>query len=154
MKDERSGTGRLRRGLVAAVAVMLLAAAGCSAGRPDDLIPDRTAPTPTATLSIPADGVTLADLGFQHGPVDALSLPQSAQIGNRVDQPTAVTLVLTAPSAEAIADYLDNALPAGGFTLGEQAETGQTRTLTFAGHGWEGTFTGSGTESALTLHPS
>lgn len=148
-------TGRLRRCLaVVAATGLLLTGAGCSASqRGGQSPPSSVRPTP-ATPSIPAGGVTLAGLGVQHGPIDALSLPRSVRIGTRVDQPTAVTLVLTAPSAGTVADYLVDALPAGGFTIEERAGTDETRTLTFAGHGWAGSFTGSGAESALTLHPS
>lgn len=148
-------TGRLWRCLaVVAATGLLLTGVGCSAGQSGGQSPPPSVrPTP-ATPSIPAGGVTLGGLGVQHGPVDALSLPQSVRIGTRVDQPTAVTLVLTAPSARAIADYLGSALPAGGFTVEEQAQTDTTWTITFAGRGWAGSFTGSGSESALTLRPT
>lgn len=156
MPEVWSPPGRLRRCLAAVTAAgLLLGGAGCSASQPGGgpSHPPTAAPS-TVSPSIPADGVTLASLGVQHGPARALSLPRSARVGTRVDQPTSVTLVLTAPSAGVIADYLGSALPAGGFTIEQQVQTDTSSTITFAGHGWEGSFTGSGVESALTLHPA
>lgn len=104
-------------------------------------------PSPTATLS----GLTLRQLGFANGPIDAFSLPSELQISTRVDQPNVVTIVLARPSPDAIEDYLRATLPGEGFSIDARATAGQA--MTFAGHGWSGGFTGTGNSSAVVLRP-
>lgn len=125
--------------------------AGCGAA-PDGPRPTggTSTPAPTASASIPADGVTLAELGFQNGPTDRVSLPRDVLFATSADQPNAVTLVIDRPSGEAVADYLRRSLPAAGFTIGSDLGT----TLTFSGFGWAGSFTGSTDGSALVLRPA
>jgi hypothetical protein len=134
--------------LVVALMIML---AGCGAA-PNGPRPSPTASgpaTPTASASIPADGVTLAELGFEHGPTDRLSLPRGLSLTTSADQPDAVTLVIGRPTAEEVAGYLRRTLPPAGFTI----DTDLGQTLTFSGFGWSGSFTGAGSSSALVLRP-
>jgi len=135
------------RPLAAGLALATLLA-GCSAPvRPE---PPSAAP-PSASVPVPAGGVSLADLGFRNGPVTAFTLPQTAVISTRVDQPNGVTVVLTSPSAPEIAGYLRRELPGTGFTVTADRESAAS--LTFTGYGWQGSFTGSGSSSAVILRP-
>ena len=104
-------------------------------------------PTPTSTLS----GLTLRQLGFANGPLNAFSLPSQLQLATRVDQPNVVTVVLSGPSPEVVESYLRATLPGEGFTIDAQATTGEA--MTFTGHGWTGGFTGTGGNSAVVLRP-
>jgi hypothetical protein len=106
----------------------------------------------SAAPSVPSDGISLRLLGFQNGPVDAFSIPRDAAVTDTVDQPNAVTVVMSSPSAAGIADYYRRALPAAGFTI--TADDPATDTLTFTGHGWTGALTGSGAATAVFLRPS
>lgn len=116
--------------------------------------PTGTAPSPTTSASPTASvsGITLRQLGFRNGPRDEFSLPSDLVLATSVDQPNVVTLVLARPSPQTVADYLRATLPANGFTIGARAEAGQA--LTFAGHGWTGAFTGTGTTTAIVLRPA
>jgi hypothetical protein len=107
--------------------------------------------TPQPSVSLPPDGVTLEALGFTNGPVAEFSLPRTAVVVSKVDQPDNVAAVLSATSAAQVADYLRRSLPAGGFVISrdDRAET----TLTFDGYGWTGSFTGTGGTSAVLLRP-
>ena len=82
--------------------VALLAVAGCSSA------PVPT-PSPSTTVSVPAeapaDGVLLSDLGFVNSP-PGFSIPRGADIEQEVDSANNVTVVLTAPAGEEVADYL------------------------------------------------
>ncbi|MFC7620634.1 hypothetical protein [Microlunatus sp. GCM10028923] len=140
----------LRAGGLLAVAVMIMLA-GCSAA-PNGTRPSGgpSTPAPTTSASIPADGVSLAELGFQNGPSDRVSLPRDVSFVTSADQPAAVTLVIDSPSGEAVATYLRRTLPAAGFTVDSDLGT----TLAFSGYGWTGNFTGSPGGSALVLRPS
>jgi hypothetical protein len=127
---------------------------GCGAAGPEpspSAISSTAKPSPTITPSIPANGVTLGELGFSNGPLDTFSIPTSAVVTDRVDQPNAVTIVMSAPRPAALADYYRRALPAGGFTI--TADDPATSTLTFAGQGWTGALTGSGDATAVSLRP-
>ena len=133
-----------------AVVVVL---AGCAAGvgpTPD------TSQTPvlSATPSVvpPEDGVSLAALDFENGPVDRVFVPIGAQVSSRVDQPNNVTVVLTSPSAAELDAFYRRTVAANGFTVTAHDEA--TTTLTFAGFGWTGTFTGDAQASALLLRPA
>ncbi len=141
------------RSMLGAVLLLLLVTllAGCSApARPE---PPSAAP-PSATVQVPPDGVSLADLGFRNGPVDAFTLPRSAVLSTRVDQPNGVTVVLTSPSTAEIADYLRRVLPETGFTVtGSTGDSEAAAALTFTGYGWHGSFTGTGSSSAVVLRP-
>ena len=143
--------GPVVRGVSALVAALVLlgGAAGCAAGeRPDDPTPTAR---PTAPVSVPADGVTLQSLRYTNGPVEQFSLPRTAVLKAAVDQTNNVTAVLTSPGPAEVADYLRRALPATGFTV--TADQPDRDTLTFVGHGWSGSFTATGTTSAVLLRP-
>lgn len=153
---------RPRRGRVGAAAaiVVLLGTgllAGCGAAGVSDPEPSRSpsassTATATAEPSIPSDGLTLRELGFTNGPVDAFSVPASSLITDKVDQPNAVTVVMSAPDTPTLAAYYRVALPAAGFTI--TADDRANGTMTFGGHGWTGVLTGSDAVSAVALRPS
>ncbi|NYE73819.1 hypothetical protein [Microlunatus parietis] len=140
----------LRAGGLLAIMVMIMLA-GCSAA-PNGTRPTggSSTPAPTSSAAIPADGVSLAELGFQNGPSDRVSLPRDVSFVTSADQPNAVTLVIDRPSGAAVATYLRRSLPPAGFTIDSDLGT----TLTFSGFGWAGSFTGSADSSALVLRPA
>jgi hypothetical protein len=125
---------------------------GCSAGSSSDSSP---APphvvSPAAPPSVRVDGVTLAALGYLNGPIEQFSLPRTAVITAKVDQPNNVAVVLSSPSSAEVATYLRHALPAAGFTI--TADDTAAKTMTFAGNGWIGNFTGDSRASAVLLRP-
>lgn len=137
--------------LVAAVTFLGCLLMGCSAGYPND----GTSATPTASSapspSIPSDGITLAALGYLNGPIHQFSLPRTAVIIAKVDQPNNVVTVVSSPSPAELRSYLLRALPAAGFEI--TADQPRANTLTFAGHGWTGSFTGDARASAVLLRP-
>ena len=147
-------TPRVLRALVVAVAFPATLAGGltgCAAGNVPDA-PASSSPSPTPTVSRPADGVSLAALGFENGPVDRVFVPVGAQVSSRVDQTNNVTVVLTSPSATDLAAFYRRTAVGNGFAL--TGDDAATTTLTFAGFGWTGTFTGDRQASALLLRPA
>jgi hypothetical protein len=144
---------RIKGSHVLAVAVALLGCllVGCSAGSPKDA--SSAAPTASSVRppSILPDGITLAALGYLNGPVQEFSLPRTAVITAKVDQPNNVAAVLSSPSPAETRSYLLRALPAAGFEI--TADRPAANTLTFAGHGWSGNFTGDDRGSAVLLRP-
>lgn len=168
-----------RWSVVAVGAVAVLGLGACGAAGPDTPPPDASptvtisptvttsptggtgapstgSPSPSATPSAsptasPA-GITLAQLGFRNGPREEFSLPSDLVLTTSVDQPNVVTLVLARPSPQTVEDYLRAALPRSGFTIDARAQPGEA--LTFAGHGWTGAFTGTGTTTAIVLRPA
>ena len=145
---------------LAGIAVVALVA-GCAADGPLPIGPSAsssastssapTSPTPVGLPASPANAVTLAAMGFRHGPVDAFFLPADSVLITRADQPNVVVLVLSAPPARQLADFLRQTLPAAGYDI--TADRPEAAVLTFAGRGWTGSFTGSATSSALVLRP-
>jgi hypothetical protein len=136
----------------ASVGIALFACllAGCSPSQSSD----SSVPPPTASsapVSIPSDGITLAALGYLHGPAEQFSLPRTAVIMTKVDQPNNVTAVVSSPPAREVGAYLRLALPAAGFVI--IADRPAANTMTFAGHGWSGSFTGDNRASAILLRP-
>jgi hypothetical protein len=123
--------------------VALLAVAGCSSA------PVPT-PSPSTTVSVPAeapaDGVLLSDLGFVNSP-PGFSIPRGADIEQEVDSANNVTVVLTAPAGEEVADYLRRNLPAMGFTITADANG----SLLFESAVHDGAFTVTGELAALSL---
>lgn len=145
-------TTRARRASAALVLAVAMPLVGCAAGGSiDDPSPSASASQPPPVV-VPADGVSLAMLGLTRGPVDRVYVPRSVLVSARVDQDNNVTLVMTSPSAIDLAAYLRRTLPANGFTV--TADDAASATLTFAGFGWTGTFTGSPRASALLLRPA
>ena len=108
-------------------------------------------PASSAPVEIPPDGLTLLALGYTNGPVREFSLPRNAAITASVDQPNNVTAVLSAPPPAVVTAYLRRALPAAGFTILGADASGSA--LTFAGHGWRGSFTSDTRASAVLLRP-
>ncbi|WP_344810668.1 hypothetical protein [Microlunatus aurantiacus] len=108
--------------------------------------------TPSGSPSTSLSGVTLRQLGFANGPSDEFSLPSDLVLTTSVDQPNVVTLVLARPSPQTVEEYLRATLPGRGFTIDARADVGQA--LAFAGHGWTGVFTGTGTTTAIVLRPA
>ena len=138
--------------VVAATAALLgCLLVGCSAGSPGDA--SSAAPTASSVRppSIPPDGITLAALGYLNGPVQEFSLPRTAVITAKVDQPNNVAAVLSSPSPAEMRSYLLRVLPATGFEI--TADRPASDTMTFAGHGWSGSFTGDDRASAVLLRP-
>jgi hypothetical protein len=144
------------RRLLAAISVLLFLAGGCggkdSGPVEPSLSPSPTASDATATVTIPADGVSLQMLGYLHGPVQQFSLPRSSVITAAVDQANNVTAVLTSPSATEVAAYLRRTLPTTGFTI-ISSDDPAALAMTFTGYGWSGSFTGNETTSAVLLRP-
>jgi hypothetical protein len=147
-------TPRVLRGVLAPlvlVGVLVGLLTGCAAGTvPDVSVSPSAAPTPA--VSVPPDGVSLSALGFENGPVDRVFVPVGAQVSSRVDQTNNVTVVLTAPSAADLTTFYRRTVAANGFTV--TGDDPATTTLTFAGFGWTGTFTGDRQASALLLRPA
>jgi hypothetical protein len=124
---------------------------GCSATSSSDSSPASPSASPAHPPSIPSDGVTLGALGFLNGPIEVFSLPRATVITAKVDQPNNVAAVVSSPSPAEVGSYLRVALPAGGFTI--TADSPETKTMTFSGNGWSGSFTGDGQVSAVLLRP-
>ena len=143
-------TPRVLRGVVVAV-VLGSALTGCASGSVPEP-PASSSPAPTPTVSAPSDGVSLAALDFENGPVDRVFVPVGAQLSSRVDQPNNVTVVLVAPSAADLVAFYRRTAVGNGFTV--TADDPATATLTFSGFGWTGTFTGDSRASALLLRPA
>jgi hypothetical protein len=126
---------------------------GCGRGEsPPVPPPTTTTPSPTVTVSVPADGVTLRSLGYLNGPVEQFTLPRTALVSASVDQTNNVTAVLSSPPPADVAAYLRRTLPATGFSVTADDPAGPA--LTFAGHGWTGSFTAGGATSAILLRPT
>jgi len=144
------------RRLTSLTGVLLVAAmlTAC-AGKPGVSSPTTEAHTPQRSVSVPADGVTLAAFGFTNGPIREFSLPRSAVLAARVDQANNVAVVLSSPSPSKVAAYLRRSLPVAGFDI----RYDQSGTMTFDGYGWAGSFTstdntaGTGANSAVLLRP-
>jgi hypothetical protein len=137
---------------LAAVAALLgCLLAGCSADHSSDSNTPPPAASPAAPPSVPSDGVTLSALGYLNGPSQQFSLPRTAVIKAKVDQPNNVTAVVSSPSPAEMSSYLRRALPATGFMI--TADSPAANTMTFTGHGWSGSYTGDERASAVLLRP-
>ena len=144
------------------LAVLALAGCGSAGSLPGSSEPPSSTPSPTSsrtptssptpTISVPADGVSLSALGFENGPVDRVFVPVGAQVSSRVDQSNNVTVVMTFPHAAELQAFYRRTTVENGFTI--TADNPATTTLTFAGFGWTGTFTGDSQASALLLRPA
>lgn len=150
-----------RRGLLLAVTGVTLAA-GCSAGTttpsPTPGQVTRTpipATTPAGPVTVPDDGVSLADLGFRNGPVEQFSLPRSAVLGSlRVDQPNQLTMTIGSPPTAEVIAYLVETIPAAGFTIVDHVTDADGGALIALGYGWEASLVSTPDGSALTLQVS
>jgi hypothetical protein len=130
--------------------VLILLSAGCGDGAASQAPNGPQPSTPAVTRALDL-GVTLRELGFANGPIDAFSIPQSAVLITGADQPTGVTLVLADPPAAQLARYLRQTLPPEGFLITRDDRA--TTTITFTGYGWHGTFTGAQDTSGILLRP-
>lgn len=147
-------TPRNLRGVALALG-LAVALAGCAAGSvPDGPTSQSSTPgaNPSPTVSTPSDGVSLSALGFENGPVDRVFVPFGTKVSARVDQPNNVTVVMSFPSATELAAFYKRTATGNGFAL--TGDDAATSTLTFAGFGWTGTFTGDAEASALLLRPA
>jgi hypothetical protein len=144
---------RIKRSHLFAAAVAFLGCllAGCSVGYPNDSNSGAPTASSAPSPSIPLDGITLAALGYLNGPIHQFSLPRTAVITAKVDQPNNVVAVVSAPSPAELRSYLLRALPTAGFEI--TADRPTANTMTFAGHGWTGSFTGDDRASAVLLRP-
>ena len=137
--------------LAGAVAVLGCLLLGCSVGYPNDGNSAPPTVSSAPSTSIPSDGITLAALGYLNGPVQQFSLPRTAVVRAKVDQPNNVAAVVSSPTPAEMRSYLVRALPAAGFEI--TADRPASNTMTFAGHGWSGSFTGDDRASAVLLRP-
>jgi hypothetical protein len=138
-------------GMMIMIGTLLLGGCGGS-GSPPVPPPVTATPSRTAAVSVPADGVTLRSLGYLNGPVEQFTLPRTALVAAAVDQANNVTAVLSSPPPSDVAAYLRRALPATGFAVTADDPDGPA--LTFAGHGWTGSFTAGEATSAILLRPA
>ena len=99
---------------------------------------------------MPADGVTLAQLGFEHGPA-LFSLPRGASITTASDQENTVTLVLGAPSTLELATFFRRAWPLAGYVVTGDVVDGDTATVAFTAGDWHGSVTGRGDVTGVTM---
>ena len=143
-----------RLGCILGCLLTLLVLLACAAGADLPPVPSSAPPT-RPSVSVPSDGLPLEDFGFVNGPVAEFSLPRTAVLVAKVDQPNNVAAVMSSPPAAEVADYLRRSLPAGGFVI--TADDRAATTLTFEGYGWSGSFTGASDAgsagSAVLLRP-
>lgn len=137
--------------LVAAVTLLVCLLVGCSAGSSSDSTPAPPTVSAASPPAVPSDGSTLAALGYLNGPIQEFSLPRTVRITTKVDQPNNVVAVVSSPSPATVASYLRRALPAAGFDI--TMDNPEANTMTFAGYGWSGSFTGDDQVSAVLLRP-
>lgn len=130
--------------IIAAVAAALVLA-GCSAAPVPSPSPSPMV-SEAAPLTVPSDGVSLRDLGFQHAP-SGFSVPEGLSIVERVDAANNVTLIVRTDDGDRISDYLRQHLAAMGFTI--TADEGLSILFTNATH--DGAFTVTGDVAALSL---
>lgn len=122
----------------------VLAVSGCASAGADSTV---AMSSPTATsVSVPPEGVTLASLGFQHGPAD-FTLPRGLQITSNVDQSNVVTLVVPANQGDLLGGYLRANLPGLGWTI--TADSADA--LMASGEQWDAALTTNSRVAALTL---
>jgi hypothetical protein len=131
-----------------AVCVAALLLAGCGAANPqvEQTPMPAVSPATGSPSSTPPAGVTLRDLGVEHGPAQ-LILPGGLEIDYQVDNPNNVTLVLDVSQGRSTYDFLRRSLRAGGFRITADGQ----QSLTFTGHGWDGAYTVSESVAGLTL---
>lgn len=132
----------MKRTLALGLAAAAVAVAGCS------VAPGQTvSPTPSpAAVNIPADGITLRELGFTNGPNSAFSVPRDSVITMRIDQVNVVTLYLSDPPPATVLAYYRRSLPGTGF----EVSADKNSALLFTGFGWDGSIVG-GKNAAITL---
>ena len=125
----------------AAGLLVLLALSGCTTPPPQPATPEVT-----WTASAPADGVTLTQLGFRHGPAEFWR-PSGVVIRDRVDLEANITVTITSPGGAELAAWLRRNLPAAGFEITADGQD----SLLFRRGQWQGAFTLTAALSALSL---
>ena len=126
-----------------AVAASLLTLSACRKEASPEAAP---ATAPSAAVSVPADAVTLRDLGLTNAP-EGVSLPKGAVVSDMINMGNNVTAVVVSPSGAEVAEHLRTALPAAGFTITADGAD----SLLFEGGAWQGAFTVNGEVAALSL---
>lgn len=140
-------------GLIAVVGVAGAVLTGCSAAVNSDQRGPTISPSvqPSKPPTLPAGGSWLADYGFANGP-RGFSVPAGLAIGERVDQPNVVTLIVDADQSAQLAEYLATNLPVMGFEItARDSISGTPSALIFEAPGWQGAFTRGEQRAALTL---
>ncbi len=136
------------------VGAVLATGTACAGSTPSDT-PSRQTSTASADTSaaLPqtspgtvAAGVSLASMGFLHGP-EAFTVPAGLDVRQRVDQSNVVTLVVPADQGGELLNYLEARLPAAGFTITARSAD----SLIFGTSDWQGAFTMSDSLAGLTL---
>ncbi len=117
--------------------------AACSAAPPRRL----DDPGPPVAVSRPADGVSLRQLGFSNGPVDAVFLPSSIVVTRRVDQVNVTTAFGLAADGSAVLAFLRRTLSNQIWTI----DADHAEALLFHNQGYDGAYTVSPDLWALTL---
>ena len=125
----------------AAGVLAFLALTGCTTPPPQPATPEVT-----WSVSAPADGATLAQLGFGNGPTD-FWLPSGVVIRDRIDLESNVTVTITSPGGAELAAWLRRNLPAAGFEITADGQD----SLLFRRAQWQGAFTVTAELSALSL---
>ena len=125
----------------AAGVLAFLALAGCTPPPPQPATPEVT-----WSASAPADGATLAQLGFGNGPTD-FWLPSGVVIRDRIDLESNVTVTITSPGGAELAAWLRRNLPAAGFEITADGQD----SLLFRRGQWQGAFTVTEGLSGLSL---
>ena len=128
----------IRRLLAAACCLIV---AGCSAAAPEP-----TDPVSSSSVAVPTGGVLMANLGYSFAP-RGFSLPASSVITQRVDQEDTVVAVFSKPDGAAIATYLRETLPGGGWVITADAND----SLLFERGREQGAFTVNGETTALAI---
>lgn len=136
-----------RRALLGLFAGTAIGLAGCASGR--NYGPPPSPVGSVGSVPVPEDGITFAELGFSHGPVQAWSLPRSATITQRIDQPNQLTMQLSSPDPATVVGYLVRALRPAGITVAQFHISGASSALIAEGYGWRGSVVGAG--ESLTL---
>ncbi len=132
---------RRRRFLAYALAApAVLAACAASPDKPKT-------PASPAAVARPPDGISLRQLGFGNGPVDAVFLPLGVVLTRTVDQVNVTTALGPGGQGAAVQAYLRRTLPTGVWTV----DTDQEAALLFHSADYDGAFTTNADLWGLTL---
>ncbi len=125
---------------------------GCAGGDPPPPTSSTASAAPARPITAPDDGLLLGSFGFRNGPIGAFSLPRTTIFTALADQPANVSAVIASPSTPEVFDYLQRTLPPAGFTIVRADRAAGS--MTFAGPGWTGSFTGDERACAVVLRPT
>lgn len=104
-------------------------------------------PGPPVAVARPPDGVSLRQLGFTNGPVDAVFLPVGVQVTRKVDQVNVTTALGPGDLGPAVYAYLKRTLQVGIWVV----DTDRDTSLLFHNAGYDGAFTTNTDLWGLTL---